>query len=323
MWRGSNFLIIIAITLFTYSYAQSSISNTTLSDATTTVGLVDATTTVNAFATTLITVGNATTLVADVTTTVEAATTTVEAVTTTLTDSTTSLESITAILNSQTTTSISNQIQCINSNDVTCNFFLKNDPTFCTRPGTRIQNMPFNIYCAKSCNNCRTTIAKPTVTKTANKKCVDENSALCNLFDKAHCLAESYIGTEPFQIYCAKFCGFCKATTTSKSPSTVTTTVTNPVTTISNSCSDVNPKLCSTLPKSYCLISSYIGKIPLIEYCQKSCGFCKTTTSIKQKMAKKLPTTQCFDEAKECISNNCKLFDGLSAHPCRFTCNQC
>ena len=133
-------------------------------------------------------------------------------------------------------------------------------------PGTNVEKIPFKVYCAKSCNNCLIT------TTTSSQSCVDKNPRICNSFSPAYCLTNSFIGLEPFSTFCAKLCNSCKPQTTTATTSTTPFTLSS--STSPYVCKDINSKLCAK-NKKYCTsdLFHYIGKIPFIQYCAKTCKF--------------------------------------------------
>jgi hypothetical protein len=170
-----------------------------------------------------------------------------------------------------------NQLACINTNEFVCSTVLKKYPNYCSTPGAKVQGVPFDIYCAKSCKNCL--------------KCVDRDPIRCDPSNIEYCLLQTFVGAEPFVSYCSVLCNFCKATTTNPTTiknnnvtvSSITTAPSLSSSTTPNACQDMDPKICSNYSTSYCLTMTYVGKIPYAKFCQKTCNICKKGLSSKFK----------------------------------------
>ena len=137
--------------------------------------------------------------------------------------------------------SVSNA-NCTNTLDLPCNYFTPLYPSFCQTPGIYISTIPFNIFCAKACNNCNasyttslptnitpvtlivqttsttvqstttTTTVTPSITGTT-KNCTNKVDYPCTYFINLYpsfCQAPGvYISAIPFNIFCAKTCNNC------------------------------------------------------------------------------------------------------------------
>jgi hypothetical protein len=180
-------------------------------------------------------------------------------------------------INSSSAEVVSSNQTCMNYNEETCNFYFG----LGAKCGSVsfINNIPFSIYCCKSCNQSLDLLNQTTTTKisttiplttsttstTTTTACIDIDEAKCQYYFKlgADCKTISFIKNISLQTYC---CKSCQSQLASESTTQSTTTIDF------NQCQDLNTTLCSLTTLYSCQSNININDIPIKKYCCKRCN---------------------------------------------------
>ena len=208
---------------------------------------------------------------------------------------------------------------CMNYNDDTCNFYFG----LGAKCGSVsfINNIPFSIYCCKSCNqsldllnqttstrvSTTTPLTTSTTTTTTTTACIDVDEAKCQYYFKlgADCKTISFIKNYTLQTYC---CKSCQSQLASESTTQSTTTVDL------NQCQDLNSTLCGLTTLYSCQSNININDIPIKKYCCKRCN--ELLTSTVTPFPTQSTVTQQTTLSPNCVDQSSSICSIISAYTC-------